>query len=66
MTKFLTNRLYLKYRLFMLRMHEIAKIYEHLNEFHKVVDQLTSIGVNLDDEDKALILLLYYRQYMSI
>lgn len=41
----------------MLQMQEVASLHECLNEFNKVVAQLASIRVNLDDEDKMLILL---------
>ncbi len=32
-------------------------ISKHLNEFNKIICQLTSIGSKLEEEDKALILL---------
>lgn len=57
MTKSLTSRLYLKQRLFTLCMQEASSLHAHLNKFNKMVTQLTSIKVNLDDENKAPILL---------
>lgn len=37
MTKSLTNKLYLKQRLFTLCIQETASLHEHLNEFNKAV-----------------------------
>lgn len=34
-----------------------VKISEHLNEFNDVINQLESIGLGLEDKDKAMILL---------
>ncbi len=35
----------------------MTSLHKYLNEFNKVVSNLTNIGVNFDDEDNALILL---------
>ena len=39
-------------------MDDGADIRDHLNYFTKLITQLSSIGVKVDDEDKALLLLL--------
>ena len=57
MTKSLTNRLYLKQRLFTFHMKEGMSISNHLNEFTKIVIDLKNISVKVDDEDQAFILL---------
>ncbi|KAF7829260.1 putative rhamnogalacturonate lyase B isoform X3 [Senna tora] len=57
MTKSLTNRLYLKQRLYTLRMKEGTPIKDHLAELNKVIMDLKNTDVKLDDEDQALILL---------
>lgn len=44
MMKSLTNSLYLKQKLYTLWMREGMGISEHLNEFNKIICQLTSIG----------------------
>lgn len=57
MTKSLTNRLYLKQRLYTFHMSEGTPITNHLDEFNKIILDLQNIDVKLDDEDQALILL---------
>lgn len=57
MTKSLTNRLYMKQRLYTIRMEEGAPISDHLNEFNRIVIDLKNIECNVEDEDQALILL---------
>ena len=57
MVKSLANRLYLKQRLYAFRFSEDRSIGEQLDQFNKYVDDLENIDVELDDEDKAIILL---------
>nr|CAD1835772.1 unnamed protein product [Ananas comosus var. bracteatus] len=57
MTKSLTNKLYLKQRLFMLRMAEGTSIKSHLDEFNSIIMDLRSIDVKIEEEDEALLLL---------
>ena len=57
MTKSLTNKLYLKQRLFTLRMKEGMPIKDHLDELNKILMDLKNIDVRIDEEDQALILL---------
>ncbi|KAF7833259.1 Retrovirus-related Pol polyprotein from transposon TNT 1-94 [Senna tora] len=57
MTKSLTNRLYLKQRLYTLRMKEDTPIKDHLAELNKIIMNLKNTDVKIDDEDQALILL---------
>ena len=56
MTKNLSNKLYLKNQLYRLRMNEGTAVLEHLNFFNKVINELLTIDVKIDKEDKALIL----------
>lgn len=56
-SKSLLNRILLKNRLYSLKMKEGAKVSEHLNTFNDILSQLESIGVKMDDEDKAVTLL---------
>ena len=60
MTNSLTNKLYLKQRLFTLRMKEGTPIKEHLDELNKILMDLKNIDVRVDEEDQALILLCSY------
>ena len=57
MTKSLANRLYIKKRMFTLRMIEGSSLEEHIDEFNKVCDTLKTIDAALDDEGKALLLI---------
>jgi hypothetical protein len=57
MKKSLTNRIFLKRKLYSLRMKEGTKIADHLNTFNTLLVQLTSMGVKFDSEDKAITLL---------
>ena len=57
MTKSLTNRLYLKQRLYTFRMREGTPVKDHLDELNKIIMDLKNIDVKIDDEDQALIVL---------
>ena len=57
MKKSLTNRLFLKQRLYTLRMQEGMPLCDHLDEFNKILMDLKNIDIKIDDEDQALILL---------
>ena len=57
MTKSLTNRLYLKKRMYTLQMQEGKPIKDHLDEFNKIILDLKNIDVKIDDEDQAILLL---------
>ena len=57
MTKSLTNIIFLKMKLYTLRMNDGTKIHDHLNTFNDLVCHLTSVDVNLDDEENAIAFL---------
>jgi len=57
MTKSLSNKLYLKKQLYGLRMKEGTTVLEHLNFFNKIINELLTVDIKIDKEDKALILL---------
>ena len=57
MRKNMTNKFYVKKQLYSLYMKEGSDLLEHLNMFNKLNNQLSSFGVNYEDEDKALLLL---------
>ncbi|CAJ2639359.1 unnamed protein product [Trifolium pratense] len=52
-----SNKVHLMRRLFTLRMIEGASIAQHINELNIVITQLSSVGIEFDDEVRALILL---------
>ncbi|KAK8921738.1 hypothetical protein KSP39_PZI020142 [Platanthera zijinensis] len=57
MSKSLTNKLYVKRQLYSLRMSESNKLLEHMNAFNKLISQLRSMDVKVEEEDQALLLL---------
>nr|GFA21069.1 retrovirus-related Pol polyprotein from transposon TNT 1-94 [Tanacetum cinerariifolium] len=57
MIKSLANKLYLKKKLYTFYMPAGRKISEHIDEFNKIVLDLTNTEVKLEDEDLALLLL---------
>lgn len=57
MTKSLTTKLYLKKRLYTLRMKEGTSLQDHLDEFNQIVMDIKNIGIKLEEEDQALLLI---------
>ncbi|KAH9786526.1 hypothetical protein KPL71_010287 [Citrus sinensis] len=80
MKKSLANRLYIKKKMFTLKMTESSSLDKHIDEFNQVCDTLATIDEALDDEGKALLLvsslpgsyknfvdaLMYGRQTLSL
>ena len=52
-----SNKVFLMKRLFNMKMAEGGSIIDHLNEFNIVTSQLSSVGVNFDEEIRALLIL---------
>jgi hypothetical protein len=57
MSKTLTQKLYLKQKLFGLKMQEGSDLGEHINVFNQLIADLVKVDVKIDDEDRAVILL---------
>lgn len=57
MMKSIENRLYLKKKLFWFQYKEGSSMSEHLNDFNKILVDLLNLNVEVEDEDKALLLL---------
>ena len=59
MSKSLTNKLYLKQRLYDLKMAEGSDLSQHINVFNQIISNLKRVDVKFEDEDedKALMLL---------
>ena len=51
------NKMYLKKQLYGLCMKEGTTVLEHLNFFNKAINELLTVDIKIDEEDKALILL---------
>jgi len=56
-SKTLTNKLYLKKQLYTLDMRECTNSLSHLNMFNVLITQLANLGVKIEEEDKAILLL---------
>ena len=52
-----SNKVFLMKRLFNMKMSEGGSVADHLNYFNTVTSQLSSVGVNFDDEVRALLFL---------
>lgn len=57
MKKSLTNRLYLKKKLYTLQMEESKELKKHLDDYNRIMLDLNVAGVKLDEEDQDIILL---------
>ena len=57
MTKNLSSRLHLKAKFFTWKMKEGRNLQGHIDNFNKLIVDLSNIGVEYDNEDKALVLL---------
>ncbi|KAK9065390.1 hypothetical protein SSX86_016773 [Deinandra increscens subsp. villosa] len=57
MTKSLANRLYLKKKLYSLKMDPGMSVDDHSDEFNKIIIGLENIDVTVEDEDQAILFL---------
>ena len=57
MSKTLTNKLYLKKQLYVLHRGEGTIFLSHLNVLNGLISQLANLGVKIEEEDKAIVLL---------
>ena len=57
MSKSLTNKLYLKQKLYGLKMQEGSDLAQHVNVFNQIITDLAQLDVSIEDEDRAMILL---------
>ena len=51
------NHLYLKKKLFHFQYHASISMFEHLNDYNKILANLQNLEVEIKDMDKALLLL---------
>ena len=52
-----SNKVFLMKHLFNMKMAEGGSVIDHLNEFNTIISQLCSVGVNFDEEIRALLIL---------
>ena len=57
MSKTATTKVYLKQKLYGLKMQEGSDLAEHINVFNQLIANLGKVDEKIDDEDKAIILL---------
>ena len=57
MSKTLTRKMYLKQKLYELKMQEGSDLAEHINVFNQLIADLGKVEVKIDEEDRAIILL---------
>ena len=57
MSKTLTQKLYLKQKLYGLKMQQGLDLADHINVFNQLIANLGKVDEKIDDEDKAIILL---------
>nr|GEV15760.1 reverse transcriptase domain-containing protein [Tanacetum cinerariifolium] len=57
-TKSLVNKLRLKDRLYIFRMKSVTSVQDHLDEFNTILIDLENLDVDIDDEDKAVLLVI--------
>ena len=57
MSKTLTRKLYLKQKLYGLKIQEGSDLAEHINVFNQLIADLGKVDVKIDDEDMSIILL---------
>ena len=56
----MVNKLFLRKNLYQLRMNEGDSVSEHLNIFNTLVSQLTSVDIEVIDDDKCISLLFSF------
>ena len=54
-SKSLVNNLFMRKKLYNLRMRDGDSVVEHLNAFNTVVSQLVSVDIKISDEDKNVL-----------
>jgi hypothetical protein len=57
MSKSLRNKLYLKQRLYVLKIAEGSDLSQHIHVFNQIIDNLKRVDMKFEDEYKALMLL---------
>ena len=57
MSKLLTNKLYLKKKLYGLKIHKGLNLQQHVNVFNQIINDLVRLEVMIEDEGKTCIML---------
>jgi hypothetical protein len=56
-SKSLVNKLFLRKKLYLLRMSDGSSVTEHLNVFNTIISQLSSVDIKITEEEKCISLL---------
>jgi hypothetical protein len=56
-SKYLVNKLFLRNKLYLLRMSDGSSVTEHLNAFNTILSQLSSVDIKITEEEKCISLL---------
>ncbi|KAL8140015.1 hypothetical protein V2J09_006036 [Rumex salicifolius] len=56
MSKSLSCKLFLNQRLYGLKMSKSSDLVQHVNTFNQIIGDLGCVGVKVDDEDQAMVL----------
>ena len=54
-----SNKVFLMKHLFNIKMAEGGSIADHLNYFNTIIGHLSSVGINFDEEIKALLIFFF-------
>jgi len=66
-TKILVNKIYIKEQLFTIRMANGTHIHAHLDEFNSTLPNLEKFKVEINDEDKAMLLgVIFGKRILSL
>jgi hypothetical protein len=60
-----SNKVFLMKCLFNMNMSEGGSVVDHLNEFNMVTSQLSSVGVNFDDEVRDILILCSFPEKLE-
>jgi hypothetical protein len=58
--KYLVNKLFLRNKLYLLRMSDGSSVTEHLNLFNTILSQLSSLDIKITKEEKCISILCYF------
>ena len=67
LTKTLSNKSYLKTKMYKHKMQEGGNLRNHIREFERIISDLKDVDVKVDDDDQALLLMLLFpKSYESL
>jgi hypothetical protein len=58
-SKYMVNKLFLRNKLYLMRMSDGSSVAENLNVFNTILSQLLSLDIKITKEEKCIILLCF-------